>query len=241
MGEVTTGVVEVEHGPEVAGVRPGEELDWVALEASPAGRTAPPAGRVLGAAVPERLGQPDLPGPVRRRRPRGPAPALRCDRDRSPRHAPRVHRAVAAARGVPTGPAGRALLRRHRRHRRPLPRLRVPPGRGGLGPGARRAGGRRRARTPDRLRGRRRARRPAPGRAGGVRPRLPRPSRGLPGPAGPGLDPALGRGRDERARHRPPGRRAPCQAPARVRPRHASSTTTSRSTTASSPPATPTR
>ena len=51
----------------------------------------------------------------------------------------------------------------------------------------------------------------------------------------------LGRGRDRRPRHRPPGRRAPGPAPPRVGPRQPWSTTTSRSTTASSRPATPTR
>ena len=63
-------------------------------------------------------------------------PPVRRDRGRRPRHAPRVHRAVAAARGVPTSPAWRALLRRHGGHRRPLPGLGVPPGCRGLGPGA---------------------------------------------------------------------------------------------------------
>ena len=52
----------------------------------------------------------------------------------------------------------------------------------------------------------------------GLRPRLPRPPRRLPGPAGPGLAAPLGGGRDRGPRHRRPGRRAPRPAPARVRP-----------------------
>ena len=123
-------------------MRPGEELDWAALERHLRQRLPHLAGRLLGAAVPERLGQPDLPGPVRRRRAGRPAAAVRRHRGRGPRHAPRVHRAVAAARGVPTRPAGPALLRRPGGHRRPLPGLGVPPRCRGLGPRAGRARGR---------------------------------------------------------------------------------------------------
>ena len=189
--------------------------------AAPAAAAAAPRGRLLGAAVPERLGQPDLPRPVRRGRPRRAAASLRRDRGRCPRHAARVHRAVAAARGVPAGPARRALLRGHGGHRRPLPGLGVPPGCRGLGPGAGGAGGRPGARAPDRLRGGRRPGGPAPGRPGRLRPRLPRPPRRLPGPTGPGLAAPLGRGRDQGPRHGRPGRRAPRPAPARVRPARA--------------------
>ena len=233
--------LNVAERPEVADVRPGEELDWAALERHLRQRAAAPRGRVLGAAVPERLGQPDLPRPVRRRRPRGPATALRRDRGRCPRHAPRVHRAVAAARGVPTRPARAALLRRPGGHRRPLPGLGVPPGRRGLGPGAGAARGRAGARAPHRLRRGRRARRPAPRRPGrratsatSAAPTATWTGRSAAGRAAGTRSRPRSRGTVDRvaellARHLPESGRPPW------------STTTSRSTTASSPRATPTR
>ena len=57
--------------PELAPVRPGEELDWAALETWLRPRLAEvlPAARgpARGPPVPERLGQPHLPAPARRR------------------------------------------------------------------------------------------------------------------------------------------------------------------------------
>ena len=228
--------------PEVAEVRPGEELDWAALERHLRQRAAAPPGRLLGAAVPERLGQPDLPRPVRRRTPSS-SVALRSARSRP---GPTTCSAsTPCSRGLhaayPRAPLGlhycadTAVIGAHFLVSEYRPGVvvwdRVPDS----------AGGRPGARAPHRLRRGRRPGRPAPGRSRRLRPRLPRPPRRLPGPSGPRLAAPLGGGRDEGPRHRRPGGRAPGPAPARVRPARRWCTTTSRSTTASSPPATPTR
>src|SRR5205085_9883292 len=80
----------------------------------PRGLPAPPpatGGRgLLGPAVPQRVGEPHLPRPVRRDRPRRTAATVRHDRHGGARHAPRVQRAVAAARGLPASAARAPLL-----------------------------------------------------------------------------------------------------------------------------------
>ena len=207
----------VEEPAEVVDVRPGEDLDWVALERHLRRRLPRLDGDFSVRQFPHgsanltylvRFGEDAL---VVRRPPFGTI-AAGCAR-----HAARIHRAVAAARGVPPGPARRALLRRHRGHRRPLPGLGVPARRRGLGPRAQEL-----ELGAD------------PGRRIGlavvdaladlhlvdpaVRPRRPRPPRGLPRPAGARLEAPLGGGR-----HRGPGDRgqgggAAGAAPSRVRP-----------------------
>ena len=128
-------------GPEVTEVRPGEELDWASLEAYLRRHLPQASGAFSVLQFPN--GSANLTYLVRfgDARPRRTPAAVRRDRNRRARHAPGAHRAVAAARGLPAGPAGPALLRRRVDHRRALPGLRVPVGGRGVGPGSRAAVG----------------------------------------------------------------------------------------------------
>ena len=102
---------------ETAPVRPGEELDWAALEAYLRGHLPELAGDSTAAAVPERLGQPHLPAALRRHRAGAAPAAVRRRRAGRPRHEARVPRAVEAVADLRPGAAGVPVLRRPRRDR----------------------------------------------------------------------------------------------------------------------------
>ena len=141
MSDVSDLAVAVDR-PEVAEVRPGEELDWAALErhlrqqlphleGDFSVRQFPNGSANLTYLV--RFGEDAL---VVRRPPFGVIAAGAHDMLREYTVLSRLHAAY------PRAPLGAALLRRPGGHRRPLPRLGVPPGCRGLGPRAGGAGGR---------------------------------------------------------------------------------------------------
>ena len=130
---------------EADAVRPGEDLDWDRLRAYLADHLGP-AERDARAAVPERLGQPDLPDPSRRPAPRLPPPAVRGGRARRARHG-REYRVLSRLwQAYRPRSARAALLRRPERRRARTSWCRsTAPGRWS-GPSCRRPG--RRSRTP---------------------------------------------------------------------------------------------
>ena len=92
------------HEVEVAPVRAGEDLDWPRLDAYLREQHRRPRRAVQRPAVPERLGQPDVPRPHRRHRARRAPAAVRPPRSRRPRHAPGVPRRRRAVASTSTEP-----------------------------------------------------------------------------------------------------------------------------------------
>ena len=175
--------VAAADGPEIAPVRPGEELDRNALEAwlRPRLSQALPGadGPLEILQFPNgsanltyllRFGAHEL---VLRRPPFGPG------RPRRPRHAARAQGPLPALASLRPGAARVPVLRRPGRARRRLLRDGAPARARSSARRFRRRCGSPRRRPPHRARPRRRHGRAAPARPGGVRARRPRPARRL--------------------------------------------------------------